>query len=272
MISQSFKKFEEKIDNFFDKISSKKELYDWNRKIKRICKKYYVDKFHEEMYLGIQKDILEKINDKPPIAPKEQLPQVLYQMVILGRVYELNKEFPVLIELEFFHSANAITRQMVEIYTRVLYCRHDSSYKKVLIEKLDKNFRFPNTKDMVKILKESNIEVPYIKGATKKEFLDKVYSDFQYFSDIFHPSPRSFASNIWVVKDDKNKEVKSARLYIENPSINENEMIVSFPKQSPVHPKSIKSMCHEFFIYSSLILTELSSMGKENENKRLDPK
>jgi len=258
----------EKFDNFYEKLEFKSELKRRDKNLKKICRKYKINSNLEEMYLRIQKNILEEINKKilekknkkKTNTKQEKRSEYLYVDSVLKRIYELNKEFLTLILLKFYHSSNMLTRQIIEIYIQILYCRYNPNYKRVLMETPEK---FSYILDKVNQLKKANIDLPYICVVNKEEFLDNVYSDFSFFSDKLHPSSFSFAENIWIY----NKKENKTRLYIEKPILINGEMLIFFPKESIIPLETFRRIIDTFFTYSGLILEEICLVDKnENQN------
>jgi len=268
-------KFFKKIDNLNENAEFSFELYLWNRTIKQLCKKYHISEVFQNFFLETRKNVLTWVN-RPESKYSIKLSrssESLFIPSIANRVFELNDEFPVVVKMGFFHSADAITRQIIELYIRTLYCRYNPSYIKILFEK--PNERFPGAGKMKEIVKNSEMNLPYLKQIisllnkkqfTREEFLDGIYSDFEYFSEMHHSSSQSFASNIWIVDRDINKKVKSVHFHIEDPEkIKNKDMgLLIFVKRSHVPIEHIEMMIRQFFFYSTLILAELSLINEKN--------
>jgi hypothetical protein len=269
-------KFFNKISRLIKNINFSFELYFWNETIKKLYRKYHMPKNSLNVCLETRKNVLIWVNDPESkySLESDSSPKSLFIPEIANRVFELNEEFPTLIKMRCFHSANAITRQVIDLYIRTLYCRHDPSVIKSLFVESDEGF--PRTPDMNETLKNSEIDLPYLKQVmnlsnkkqfTKKEFLDIVHSDFKYFSEKAHPTLESFAHNTWVVERDSNNKVKSVGFYKDSQEKikNENIDIIHFTKYSNNQKEGIQNMFRTFFFYSALILMELSLINEKNK-------
>jgi len=255
------------------------ERYIWNRPVKKICKKYRISKIYQKIFLDIRKEILKRVNDEQEKDVRGlDHAVVAFAPLITNRVYELNTEFPTLVKMEYFHSANAITRQMVDLYIRMLYCRHKPAYVKILLEKPDQPF--PRVGKMKEEIKTSKMDLPYLKDIidlstrkplTKEDFLEATYSDFEYFSEMYHPSSLSFALNMWVVgKSENGKKTQLAQYHIDDPekAKEDGARMLIFAKHSFIPNWYVEKIILQFFFYSGLVLTELGLIDKRNKEAR----
>ena len=142
---------------------------------------------------------------------------------------------------------------MIELYILALYCRFKPEFRKILLEDKKERFDKKGGKDgRIAEMKNSKITLPYVEGISKNGFLDSVLSDFNFYSSLFHTTPLSFATNIWV----HDKKENRTRFYIQNPHLNENEVIVSFPKDAVPDEKETSRNIDKFYTYTALILME----------------
>ena len=159
---------------------------------------------------------------------------------------------------EFFLSASALARQVVETYILLLYCRHNEKAREDLL----KEERVKGTTwKIVDNLKKSKIKIPYIKEITSDKFLDSVYTLFGHFSSIFHLSGKSLSQNMWIWNAHKNQ----TRTYIQDPELKENEKMIIFSKKSVISDEEIFELIHQFYTYSGLILEELNLIDQEGK-------
>lgn len=239
------------------------ELRNWNDLLDSICKENHISVVQVREYRQIQNQILNRVNvtGKEPIQKKLAVHEIIFPKLILQRLYELNKEFPLVIHSECYLSANALTRQVVELYILALVCRSDPSYKKILAE--SGTDKFSDKKSRIESLKKSSLKLEYIEGKTKDEFLDWIYSAFGYYSCIFHPSPLSFSKYIWVLSE-KDSHTK---LYSENKNLSEKDMIATFTKDIPITDIEKKGVISYFYLFSALILMEISLAEQHEKTK-----
>lgn len=255
------RKLEEIVDKLYDSIDHKLELKRDKKKIIKICKKYYLPKFLLEMYFSIQEEIHKRAHTKNEKEGKtSEFDNVLYQSLVFGRVYELNKEILSSILMESFHSSYALTRQIADLYIRTLYVRIKPEYIEVISGKSNKSF--PKTNKMIEEIKTSQLDLGKFRWtaeATRERFIDGIYSDFCFFSELFHPTTESFVSNVWVTDKLGNKKgvVAETKSYKETHHDLKDKTVLLFPLKTPVHPELVKRMFHQFFTYSSLILYNL---------------
>jgi len=243
-----------KVLDILDKFETKIELFYWKASIKKICKKYNIHSSNCNKYVKTQKELFETINDKQKRS--EEMVTLIYKTLILGRLYELNKEFLGLFKKEYFNSANAITRQIVEMYLKIVYCRLNPSYRKDLLKTL--KFKFPTTFVVKEQLKKSQISFDYLNELKdyKEEFLEDSYKDFDYLSNMIHPSPLSYASNVWVVDDLRKEGTIKPKLLVRS-EIEDGKKIIIFPKKSFVHSEHLTYLVEKFYLYTALILKEM---------------
>jgi hypothetical protein len=263
------------LENLFDVIGERTfdvrySLYNrmtlslWKRRTNDICNRYKIDPIFRKMYLDVQKKFLERMSKKnveKNIAPSEQFKEHIYADAVWGRVNELMEEFLQVEDEELFHSSNAIVRYMVDMYIRMLYCRHDPSYKKVIVG--DAHKRFPPKGDMIRRLKSSNITIPYIRTLNKNEFLDTVSREFNLFSEMFHPSQESFAGSIWAAEHDEGKKAKPTNLYIMDDNKTSVSGVVVLTNRTHDASEFIVLM-HQFFTYCCYIVDEMD-ITKQNK-------
>lgn len=256
---------EELADNLFDSIDQRLELRKDKKRIKKICKKYALPSFLLDMYSMIQEDIHKRAHTKDMKEGKmEDFDKKLYQTLVFGRVYELNKEILLNIPSENFHSSYALARQMTDLYIRTLYVRIKPEYLEVISGKSNKSF--PDSRQMIEAIKKSSIDLGKFKWteeATRDKFIDTIYDDFCFFSELFHPTINSFASNVWVVDNLDNREIKETKLYKDAHQDLKNKSILTFPLKSPVPAELVQRIFHQFFTYSSLILYNLDKITEE---------
>ncbi len=253
---------ENRMERLIEALDEWLELKINKKRIKKICKKHDLPKFLLDMYFKIQEDIYKKSHIKgETIIKNEKFDNFLYQQLIIGRVYQLNKEFLFSNLKKHLHSSYALTRQITDLYIRSLYIRLKPEYLKIIIGKSDKDKSFPNTKDMIKEIKESSLDLGKFKWteeATRNKFIDTIYYDFCFFSELFHPTTESFARNIWVVDKINDQKIRSeTKLYRGAHHNLKDKSVLFFPLENYIDLESIKRTFHQFFTYSSLILYNL---------------
>jgi len=239
------------LENFLGTIEERLERRVWNKKIMKTSKRNTIPPILVKMYLRIQDDLLKKINNPQAKPQQKETYEILYPWVILHRLYDLNREFINIIPFDYYYSASALTRQVIELYILVLYCRFKPEYKRISLE--SKSERFSNKKAKIDELKKESVNIPYIKNISKTEFLDAVYSDFQIYSSMFHPTPISFSKNILVFSEMDNH----TRFYIENPKITEKDKLLFLGKGYTASSDKMKNIIHQFYAYSGFLLSEL---------------
>jgi len=256
----------ERIDEFFDwLVFERTERKTLSKGIKKLCKKHYINRIFLEMYLNIQKQLMDTISskDKTRKAIKEEI--YFSNSLLLGRIFEINLEFIQNMKKEYYHSANALTRQMIEIYRIASLLNYNKEYCKTFLGKNDKYL--PNFKDIRNILKEGN-HFPKIKDITKGQFFDSVEADYSIYSGLFHPKQDSFVHNLWVYDTDEKGNWTNPRPYNKNTS-NKNITIFLFPKKTPFHPEYLKRMIHVFYTYTVFVLDELKKLNVETIQESL---
>lgn len=252
-----FSKIQERIDKIFDSFEKNLELKKWNRTIKKACKKYNIkNKNLFYMYKNIQDQILSEINNKPKDGQVD-FRHSHFNSIMKQRIYDLNREFIFLVSKGFHNSLYAITRQIIELYIRILQCRGDKNMiDKILNEERQKG----STKDLINKLKK-NIKIPYVKRIDSNAFLDSVLKTFYDFSSLFHISGISLSQNVWIWNENEN----STRFYIKNPQIKDGERLLVFTKRSVIPNETYFSIIHQFYSFSGLCLTELELLEEKNE-------
>jgi len=254
----------ERIDRFFDWfVFERVERKTLRKGIKKLCKKHFINKLFLEMYLRIQKQVLDEVNleiDKKSKLSDEEA--YFCKSLFLGRIFEINLEFIQDMKKEFYHSANALTRQMIEIYHITALLNHDKNYRKIFLGKDNK--RWPSFKDIRAILKKAN-HWPNIRGITKDAFFNSFEADYSIYSGLFHPKKDSFIHNLWVCDTDAKGNWTNTRPYSANTS-NKNITVFLFPKKTPFHPDYLKRMIHVFYTYTGLAFDELKKL--ENGDNR----
>lgn len=255
----------EKIDRFFDWwVLLRPEKNKIVKNIRKFCKKYYVRKEFVEMYLRIQGRVLSKVNKQyEENKSSKNFEKDFCISLIKSRLFELSLEFSESIKQEYFHSANALTRQMIEIYFIASYLIFEGSYCKTLIGE-EGGKQFPRFKEIIKNLREKDIW-PNIKNMTKDKFFNGVESDYGEYSGYFHPKQDSFIQNIWVVDKDEKGNFVNTRPY-KNKGDKKDAIILLFPKKTPWGPDYIKRLIHVFYTYTGFGLDMVDKLEGENED------
>jgi len=252
-------KIVEKIDGFFDWLvllrPEKKQIL---KNIKKNCKKHFIRKEFLKMYLGIQKNILNNVNYQHENTNKtiKNFQKESCVSLIKSRLFELSQEFSIAVRKEMFHSVNALTRQMIEVYLIASYLIYDEEYCKILIG--EKEGYFPRFKDIIKNLNKKAIW-PNIKNITKEKYFKGVESDYGVYSGFFHPKQDSFIQNIWVADKSPDGNYMHTRPYKEKAK---DSVIFLFPKKTPWIPDYIKRTIHVFYTYSGFSLNILMKLEK----------
>jgi len=250
-------KLDDWIDKKLDSWDNKNEVKKWNKLIKKACKKHYIqDKRFVDMYLAVQKEILEQVNNRIPegMQEKEKSKNIPFNTIIKQKIYDLNREFILLINGEFHNSAFALTRQIIEIYIRLIQCR----YEKKLINKLMEEERQKSTiKNTIEELKKK-VKFSYVREIDSQKFLDSVLNWFNYFSNFFHLSGIGLSQNMWIFNEEKNL----TRLYIEDPVLKEGELLMIFSKKAVIHDKQYFTLIHQFYTFTDGCLKELKLLGE----------
>lgn len=253
-----------RIDDFFEWwVLIRPERKKILKNIKKSCKKYYIRKEFLLMYIRIQEKILSKVNElHEENKPLENFEKDFCISLIKSRLYELSLEFSEAIRKEYFHSANALARQMIEVYFITSYLIFDKDYCKTLIgEKESKNF--PRFKEIISSLKKSDVW-PDIMNMEKDKFFDGVEQDYGEHSGYFHPKQDSFMQNIWVVDKDKKGNFVNTRPY-KNKGEGKDPLILMFPKKTPWIPDYIKRLIHVFYTYAGFSLKMLERLGEKEK-------
>jgi len=251
-------KLESWANDKFDRWDNKKELKKWNRLIKKACKKNFIrNEMILNMYYSIQKEVLEKVNDRGQegIYNKEQIKNTPFSTIIKQRIYDLNREFIYLINGEYHNSLFALTRQMTELYILLLYCR----YKKPKIDNLLKEKRQTEAITNIVNSMKKKINTPYVKEVSSEKFVESALNWFYFFSNMYHISGSSLSQNMWIWNEEKN----STRLYVDDPNLKEGEKLLIFSKKSSVHHKEYQIIIHQFYTFTGVALTELKLLGEE---------
>lgn len=252
-------KLDQWADKKFDAWENKKELKKWNKLILKSCKKYWIkEELLRKMYMGIQKDVLEEVNNKgsKEVHSLQDFRNSPFNIIIKQRIYDLNREFVFLINGEFHNSLYALTRQICELYIRLIYCRYDNSSIKKLTDEKKQSLVIA---DVIKNLR-GKVSFPYLKDTENNKFLDSTLTWFYYFSNLYHVSGVSLSQNMWVTKEDE----PSTRLYIDKPKLEEGDRLLIFSKKSVVTNEQYKILIHQFCTFSGLSITELKLLEEQN--------
>jgi hypothetical protein len=254
------KRIGETLDKHFDRFENKMELKKWNKLIKRACKQHFIkNKLFIDMYTGIQKDVLNLVNEKGQegvFSKEESFKHTPFSTIIKQRIYDLNREFIFLVNGEFHNSLYALTRQIVEIYIRLIQCRYDNT----LLDRIVKEERQKLTiKDTIISLKKK-AKFPYLKDTDESKFLESTLSWFNYFSNLYHLSGISLSQNMWVSPKDE----FVTKLYIEKPKLNEGDKLLIFSKKSVVTDEQYKILIHQFYTFSGLSIREIKLLEEQD--------
>ena len=247
-----FSKLDKWAEEKADAWGNRMELAKWNKLIRKACKKYWIkNRVFLEMYKSIQKDVLKEVNAKSieAIEDKENFKHIPFNIIVKQRIYDLNREFVFLANGEFHNSLYALTRQMVELYIRLIQCRSD---KTIITKLIDEERQKLPIKEAIKNLK-GKIKFPYLKDTDADKFLDSALAWFNHFSNLYHISGISLSQNMWVSKKD---EVLT-RLYIEKPKLEEGDKLLIFSKRAVVSDEQYKILIHQFYTFTGLSIREI---------------
>jgi len=251
-------KLESWADIKFDAWENRKELKKWNKLIKNACKKYWIkNKNLFDMYTGIQTDVLKEVNIKGPegIHDKDDFKHTPFNTIVKQRIYDLNREFVFLVNGEFHNSLFALTRQMCELYIRLIYCRHNkSAISKLIDEQKQKLTIYDSIKNL-----GGKANFPYLKDTDADKFLQSTLSWFNYFSSLYHISGVSLSQNMWV----SGKNEIATRLYIDKPKLEEGDRLLIFSKKAVVTDEQYRMLIHQFYTFSGLSIRELKILEGE---------
>ncbi|MFW6026071.1 MAG: hypothetical protein ACOCRX_06990 [Candidatus Woesearchaeota archaeon] len=249
-INNLFEKIEWRISGFLDKISHWYELRKWNKKIIKQCKKNYMaDKKLKIMYKNIQKNLLQTFRKNDP-------ERTVFVTVMLQKIYSLNKEFINLDKEKFNDSSIGLTRQMIEIYIRLIQARIKPKMKNKIIKEERQKGGIRNVVDNLK----KAADIPYIKNSSK-EFLKWVYNKYKDFSNLFHLSGINLTRNLWIY----NKKENETRSYLENPNLKENEILLSFSEKPVVTKEEIFNTLHTFYTFTSFCIEEIGIIEEDEK-------
>ena len=251
----------EKIDKFFDYlILLRPEKKSMNKSLKKICKHHCIRKEFLEMYLRIQNEILEEVNKETAKETSQyKIDAYFCTSILMSRIFELNFEFVQAVKKEFYHSANALTRQVIEIYLVSALINCDESYCQVLVGK-DGKKKIPPFKNIIDDYLDKKNQTPKLGGGlTKEMFFNGVKTDYHLFSGLFHPKEDSFIHNIWIADRNQKGDWINTRAYKEIKD-EKDITIFLFPKKTPFHPEYIKRMTHVFYTYSGLAFDEVMKL------------
>lgn len=248
----------EKIDKFWDWFLFERVEQNILRKgIKKLCKKHELNNLLLQMYLNLQNKVMDRVNITGE-NKEEAINEEIYfsKSLLLGRIFELNLEFVQDMMKEFYHSANALTRQMIEIYHISALLSYKNDYCKTFLGKDNKHF--PNFKEIRKILKNGS-HMPKIMGITKDQFFDSFEADYSVYSGLFHPKKDSFVHNLWTCEKDCEGNWINTKPYTKNNST-KKEIVLLFPKRTPFHPDYLRRMIHVFYTYTGFALDDLDKL------------
>lgn len=234
--------------DIFDMIFNRVESFFLGRDLKHICKELKVPPEGVKLYLASQKDLLKAVNKEnvsKEIKKEQTMEEGCFPTVIRHRLFELHQEFLPNISTKFKHSTNGLVRQVIELYIVTLYCRIHPEFRTVIIER--KEERFENVAGKIKEIKEAHIKVSYIpERISTDEFLDTVHNNFKMYSNLFHPSPRSLAKDIFHSEPDESGD----------------RAIIIPIKDIPVSPDESNAALYTFYVYTRLIIQELEMADK----------
>ncbi len=246
-----------KIDSLLDKqLFENRERRFLRNGIKKLCNKYVTLKPFLEMYLKIQGETLDEIYDNKYKASLSE--KNLLKAFLLGRMFELNLEFIGNMKKEFYHSANALTRQMIEVYAISGLLNHDLKYGEPLIDR-NSLIKIPRFKEIWKTLEANKIFPKFGEGIKTDHFFDSVRKDYSLFSGIFHPKQDSFDNNLWVFDLDNNYKLVNGRPYKEKGE--KSDVVILFPARTPFHFQDLEKMIHSFYQYNGFALDEIKKLA-----------
>lgn len=259
-------KNQEKIMKLFEKADKYTDWFVFERierkimrkGIKKLSKKYGVSHLFLQNYLNIQNQVMDTVETKKTQKDTKDMENYFSHALLAGRIFELNLEFVQTMQKEFVHSANALTREMIEIYHISALLNYDKSYCKTFLGKDERDF--PSFKTIRQRLKDGNY-MPNVKEVTKEQFFDSFEIEYCIYSGLLHPKTDSFIHNLWVCDNDENGNWKNTRPYSKN-KVDQNTTIFLFPKKTPFHPDYLKRMMHTFYTYTGFALDELNKLDK----------
>ena len=227
----------------FDMFREWIESWFWSRDLKRVCGYLHISPPEVKSYLKTQRDLLNSVNKQAlekQTEKNQSLEDGMFPTIIRHRLYELHVEFLPAISTNFKHSVNGLVRQVIELYILTLYCRFQPIYKKSLIEPKDE--KFDKVRQKVEEIKRSKIDIPYIaEDISKDQFLDGVYTNFSFYSNVFHSCPHSLSKDV---------------LHLHN---DDGETAVGVPaKDWPADSEEAAFALYTFYAYTHAILRELT--------------
>jgi hypothetical protein len=83
--------------------------------------------------------------------------------------------------------------------------------------------------------------------------IDRLGEEYGYFSKMFHPTPQSYAPNVWVIEDGASKIYRID-------ADKENKELIIFVNIQYMHPDEQSFIITRFFLYSTVCTFELEKM------------
>ncbi len=209
----------------FTKIEIKIELFRNIQIIKNVCKKNHIRVKFKDDLITVQKELYQKVFESTqqgghtPFNKEE----ALYHTLILSRAYQLNREMLLALKNDMYHSAIALTREMIEVFIATLYTNIvNPDYLNFLIWKKEEK-EYTRYGNLISLIKQKLI------ASNKKErvrYIELILQDWQYFSSMFHPSQKSFYRSVWSLN--KNERSQYEAKFLKDDFNNKDQEILIF--------------------------------------------
>lgn len=249
-----------KLDELTFKLIDYEEKKKFKKKIKKYCKKYQIDKEDLLKYIILSNEVFNSVN-KTSFFGREiaNLDLGIARGQIINRLYELNKEFLSAIKRDYFNTANALIRQIIELFLIAFQISLDKDYSYVLTGNYQKHKGFPPFNQIIDKLSNNK---------------ERIRIDYSHYSGNFHPKEDSFMKNIFLLppnfmgnvmipyntklNDDELKKLKRynpgfAKPYYENKKLMEQGWQLATLTKNSAGPNS-KKIIEDFMFYAELIL------------------
>ncbi len=251
-------------DNSIERSINKDEERKYLKLLKQYCKKNNFESDVYSNYALIIKKIMKDVNNKSTDKYKKNKFEICLSMEqIKNRLYQLNKEFIHVVNLEYFNAGNALARQLIELYLITYQINSDNDYANVFVGNYKKHKGFPPFGQIIKKINNN-----------------KVSDDYSYYSGIFHPKEDSFIRNLFLIPPtfngrmilpfdaeitpEKLEKIKKYNYTISKPYYKNHHLMKKGWRLASVTKNSMETnsrdILDDFMHYSTLIIKEMGNL------------
>lgn len=231
-----------------------------------LCRKHQVSKKNFSQYWAIEKQLINSTYAEE-IADNQNTKQIpieaaLYVMAIKGRLSDLHKQFLHAIHKKHVLSIAALNRYLVDLYFRTLYIRLNPKKISAITSAGD---NLPRPREMWKDI-EAKGKIDYLEFDEKyslAKHLEQTKNDLAFYSEIMHPTHKSFQRNIGILIRDKTgaKAIPFSESALKSIDLKTHTAaIYCITNGIPLTSEDERRFIHHGFEYLYFVLKELDAL------------